>query len=646
MTRKGEMCILFFEATRMKNTESVLQQSKASRWYRQWWFIAAVMILFLGGVVYSFRGSLFSSPEAETTPETYTVSRGDIKISVEGEGKIMNPNVVNLSFLTNGTLDQVLVEEGDKVKKGDVLAELDKRDLEFDLADAQNQVNIVNANIRTKRAEITDDSIRLAENDILVSQQNLEDTQQDLDQALEQALDLGKIQIETAFPEINKVLENVDDIFGIDKNYAKYEGVLHSFNDSIKKNIVKNQYEEVKREQNDLFREYAQSSPLREEDISRFLWKLKDISNDVHALLKNILDLFDGIGTIGANTTLSEINEAESAIKSALSSISSQITSLTSSRQKIDDAYLAHENGMRDAESSFKTTQIKLENSQLDYEKREISKEASLSVLYAQLSQAQVKVDKAKYNLSLATLVAPIDGEIIAVNGNAGETVKVESTSSENALIRILSDANFTTEIYVEEVDIAKIKKGQKAIITLDAIDGVELEGEVSYIASTATIDNNGITTYLVRVDIVDSHDAPIKEGMTTYVEFLLQSAENALLIPSEVLRGTRVSLANGESVRVETGVTDGQSTEIVSGLTEGQEILLSPQLQGRKNISSEGGQDMTEERMARIESLMREQGTLPEGWDSMSLSEKQAALRALRESNSGFGLGGGRRPR
>ncbi|MCF7917600.1 efflux RND transporter periplasmic adaptor subunit [Candidatus Gracilibacteria bacterium] len=639
----------------MKEKVSVLHASKASLWYRQWWAIALAGIFLLGSLAYFFKDSLIFQGQDPVVRETYTIKKGNVKVSVEGEGKIMNPNIVNLSFLVDGTLDTVLVKEGDKVKKGDLLAELDKRQLEFDLQNAQGEVQITNANIRSKKAEITDDSIRVAENDIIVSQQNLETAQKDLEQSLNQSLDLGSVEIETTFPEIRKALESIDSIFGVDKNYTQYEAVQYSFNDSIRQNSVKEGYDTLKRAQASLWDEYSQRKPLSDSDVPRFLLKLKDLSTQTQGVLEDVVNLFDTIGAVGPGTTESQIKEAESSIKSSLSSINSAVSTLTTTRQKIENASLAREKGLIDAENSVNSTQIKLENTQKDFEKREITKDTSLSILYAQLAQSQIKVEKAKYNLGQTSLISPIDGEVIVVNGNPGETVKVQSTSSENALIRILSDANFTTEIYVEEVDIAKIKKGQKALITMDAIEGVTLQGEVSYIASIATTDSNGITTYLVRVDIANNEEVPIKEGMSTYVEFLLENAEDVLVIPVSSVKDNRVQLEDGQTVSVETGVTDGKDIEIKNGLTEGQVIFVKPQFEGNQSSSQQAsggsakgaGAVTSEERMQRVEALLKEQGKLPEGWDKMSTDEKQAALQKLREG-AGVGaslLGGSARP-
>lgn len=633
----------------MKPSEtSIIAESKKQKQKKHIWFMSLLIIL-IGGSFYIWN--VFNSSEEKITEiKTTTVQRGGLKVSIEGEGKIINPNIVNLSFLINGTLDEIFVQEGEKVSKGDILATLDKRDLTFDLQDAQTQVGIVRSNIQAKEASITDSALLLAKNDIVISQKNLERTRQELQQNLDQAFDLGILQLETAFPKFQRALESIDDIFGLDQNGAPYYNVINIFNDSINENQVKTQYRTNKQKFDDLWTEYENLVPLKNEDISRYLWKTKTFATELQTMFQKTVDLFDNTKP-NSRVSQSEVDQARNSVQTSLSSIDNEINALTSSKQKIENAYLSYQTGLQKAEDSFETTQLKLENTQKSTEEAELSKEMSLSNLYAQLAQAQVKVEKAKYNLELTTLLSPIDGEIIVVNGNPGEAVKSDSTSSDNALIRILSENNFTTEVYIEEMDIAKIQKGQKTYITLDALPDTTLEGEVVYIASTATISNNGITTYLVRVQITDTKNTDIKEGMSTYVEFVSEEAKDVLYVPEKSVRRNRVKLVDGNFVDVETGMSDGQYIEIKNGLTEGQEILEDPSM--NKDVSSQGGtgmgsSELSEERFERIESMLREQGTLPEGWESMSPEEKQSALTKLRESgglSGGRGMGAGMRP-
>ena len=628
--------------------DSILQQSRQSKSWKR--IVIIVFVFALLGILWFLMAREADGVEKKNMPpDLVEVTKGNLLVSVEGEGKIINPNIVNLSFLINGTLQDVNVEEGQMVQAGDVIATLDPREFNFDLRDAQNQVNIAWANIKAKEAELTDQSLRLAQNDLVNSEQVLRESVEDYEQALNQSYDSAELTIETALQSIEDVVTYLEILFSVNRQDSVYKTVARTFNDSVRQNQVKNLYYDLARVNKSLKSEYSTIISSNHEAIPPFIMKMNFLMRDVENILENVQILFNRATPYsGADSSL--VQSAESDLQSLSSKINSQSSALNNAVQSIDDAKLNREQGEDQARRSLETTELKLENSERDYDRAKINKATSLTIQYAQLQQAQVRVEKARYNLSLATLRSPIDGEATVVNGKPGETIKADTANAENAFVRIISDDNFTTEVYIEEVDIARIRKGQTAIITLDAIPEVELEGTVTYVSNVSTIDNNGVTTYLVRVEIIDTKKAPIREGMTSYVEFVEHQALDALLLPSTAIVNEQyVFDQNGERVPVRTGITDGRMMEIYEGVIEGQKILSRPPGESRAGSANREGAgrrpsgDMNvDDRMKMIGDRLRENGMLPEGWEGMSAEQKQKALEKMREAQGGGGFGGG----
>ncbi len=626
--------------------ESVLRESQQKRKGNQKLFIIiASCVLFVGlagAAWYKFK----NADAQNTSVETYTVERKDLQSVVSSDGNIMNPNIVNLSFLVNGTIEVLNVEEGDKVEKGQVLAELDKRDFELDLKSAKSDVSISWANIQSKQAELTDTDLILSENDLATTKESLDSTQREIEQKVKQTYDVAFIEIETAVPDISTVLQDVDAMIGIEKNYTGGTKVVSVTNDSLRVNTIKNQYEAIQR-QLDSYDDYAGGTS--EEAVSRNLQRVIAMSQATKEMMENVVELLKSARATSSYSD-SQISTARSTANSDLAQMNKQISSLTNTKQNLSDVLLSQRNNSVDAENKLKTAEIKLSNSQRNYEKSETTKAISLSVQYAQLEQAKLKVEEAEYNLELTTLTAPINGEVIQVNGSEGEAIKGDTTSSESAFIKILSDSNFTTEVYVEEVDIAQIELGQKVIITLDAIEDVELEGVVTFISSISSSDSNGIVTYLVRIDIPNTEDAPIREGMTTYVDFVLGSADNALVVPVQSVRRNKfVTMADGTRREVITGFSDGAYIEIKEGLEEGDVILKTGDTATGGTGQGAGMRELTEE---RIQS-MKEAGFTDEEIKKMKngevTEEMRAKMQAMREANGDTGrpgMGGGFPPR
>lgn len=622
----------------MKETEGLVNQSLNKR-KKYWKYVigGAVLLSILAYYVYSQGREQAVTIE----PETYTVETLDLRTLVDAEGKIINPDIANLSFLINGTLGELMVEEGQKIEAGAVLAKLDTTDLVFDLRDAQNGVNIAYANIEATKADLTDTDYLSTSQDFEKIDEDYQNTEQLASQKVDQTYEDLKVVIQGIFPETEQILQDVDNILGVERRNTGQVLVISVFNDSIRESRVKMLYQQARLKNDELFKKY-QTLRLNNDYIA-FTGSLKALLSDTKELTDEVAILLRSAQP-SSFVSQSQIESARSKTTSGSNTMNSEINALTNAIQSIQSAELNQRTDLNSARNNVESALIKLENSQRNKSKLETNKTTALNIDYAQLAQARLKVDKAQYNLSLATLKSPITGVVVEVNGNEGETIKVETADSDNAFIKVLSDSSFTTEVYVEEGDIAKISLGQPVEITLEAIEDTVLTGEVNFISSTATQDSNGIVTYLVRINISDTKQAPIREGMTTEVNFVMGQALGVLAVPNEAIIEERfIILENGQRRRVETGFSDGTMTEIKTGLSEGDVILIGAEGDATASGSNRGNRndDNIEERMKAIGERLEANGTKPANWDKMSTREQEAFLQELRDGNGGFNVGG-----
>lgn len=135
--------------------------------------------------------------------------------------------------------------------------------------------------------------------------------------------------------------------------------------------------------------------------------------------------------------------------------------------------------------------------------------------------------------------------------------------------------------VAVDELDIAVIRTSQPVSVTLDALTGKTLEGTISEISDEGTL-NQGGTTFQVKVDLPD--DRLLKAGMTATAVITVAKKEAVLRIPLEALQetdgeqfvftGTAVSSTElGDKRIVTTGISDGVYVEILSGLKPGEKV-------------------------------------------------------------------------
>ena len=216
------------------------------------------------------------------------------------------------------------------------------------------------------------------------------------------------------------------------------------------------------------------------------------------------------------------------------------------------------------------------------------------------VESAKQKLDSAEENYEKYTITSPIDGIVITKNYKVGD--KIGSNSGQNSstnLATIYDMSAYTFEMSIDETDITKIQIGQKVEVTADAFDGEHFSGKVTNISLASSV-SNGVSTYPVTVTMENTED--LLPGMNVDAEIIIDSAENALVIPADALmRGNRVYVKDDSvteaqgavpkgfrAVKVQTGLVNDDYVQILSGeLSEGdvvylQESTVNTNMQGR----------------------------------------------------------------
>ncbi len=151
---------------------------------RSVWVIVVIALLLAsgGGYFVYTRYVPVRAPEIPTL-ETATVTRGDIVLTASGSGELIAAREMNVTFRTAGTLAEMLVEAGDRVKKGEMLARLETADLERALTEAEVELELDRlalADVREgpSEAELSQAraTLRNAEVELTLAQKAYEDT--------------------------------------------------------------------------------------------------------------------------------------------------------------------------------------------------------------------------------------------------------------------------------------------------------------------------------------------------------------------------------------------------------------------------------------------------------------------------------------
>jgi len=228
-------------------------------------------------------------------------------------------------------------------------------------------------------------------------------------------------------------------------------------------------------------------------------------------------------------------------------------------------------------ESEVKSAESQVAQAQAQLEKLHQSPTPEeLTIARAEVDRAKASLQQIQLQLEGTEIVAPFSGIVAHVGAQEGELVTAGSP-----IIRLIDPSTFHLDLDIDEIDIAKILVGQEVTITLDPLPDRELQGEVEYIAPTATV-VEGIVTYRVKVKI-DPADIPLKVGMTATATIVTERKEGVLLLPNQAIQIDRESgrtyvekIVQGEpvSVEIEVGLRDELMSEVVRGLEEGDNVV------------------------------------------------------------------------
>ncbi|MGB3346427.1 MAG: efflux RND transporter periplasmic adaptor subunit, partial [Candidatus Humimicrobiia bacterium] len=187
-------------------------------------------------------------------------------------------------------------------------------------------------------------------------------------------------------------------------------------------------------------------------------------------------------------------------------------------------------------------------------------------------------VSEAERRLDDLILTSPIEGIITCLDIKEGQEI-VAQTAANKITITDLSKIHIEADI--DEIDIGKLKEGQKALIVLDTYPDEELIGNIYYISQIGD-ESTGAVTYEIKFNIEDDKGLEIRTLMSATVDIEIEGKKNVLILPNNVITEKDnkkfVTIVIGEErkeVEIETGYTDDINTEIVSGLKEGDKVLI-----------------------------------------------------------------------
>ncbi|MEQ8172498.1 MAG: HlyD family efflux transporter periplasmic adaptor subunit [Candidatus Eremiobacterota bacterium] len=535
----------------------------------------AIIIMIILSIIFSFYKYIQARNVTEKNYRMIEVKKGNLNVSIISTGLVNSKTGIDIKSEVGGKVISLPFEEGDKVKKGSIIAVIDDTELmqqykqsEADYngaiasvnqskisADVQENVNNVSVAIKREALAKAELSYKQAQ-DMLSEQKRV--TQFQVEQCRGN-LEVAKLQLEEAMAgsrkeEITQKLENVNQAEITMKNAeVEYERQKQLYNsDFVAKQdlddsekiflIAKSQYNSAREEYNMAL----QGTRIETLNINR-----AQVEESEKSLQTQI--------ALGEQNIAEKARTVETALKSLL------------------QAQLDLKNAIAQAGETMADRQGVL------------SKEA-------QLIKAEAVKNEYLNKLSKTKILSPIDGVITSRSVEVGDVVASQTMSSAagTTLMNIADFNSLYATASIDEADIGHLEADLPVTVIAAAYSELEIPGIITYIAPVAEKVQN-VPTFEVKIKILLDRIHPDKlpsgksayqlifPGMSVDVDIHIANKSDILLLPVEaisIVDGKHyVTVITGdnrlENREVKVGISNNIQTEIISGVKEGENIKL-----------------------------------------------------------------------
>ncbi|KKW23913.1 MAG: Efflux transporter, RND family, MFP subunit [Candidatus Kaiserbacteria bacterium GW2011_GWB1_52_6] len=539
-------------------------------------FVSAVIALVIIGGGWWTYGHV-TAASAGTRYVLGTVEKGTVIASVSASGQVSTTNQVDIKPKASGDVTWVGVKAGDVVRAGQALAQIDSTDAKQAIADAEQSLTQAKLQFQKDSAQAPIDYQKSLEA-LDDAKTNLSTTYNDTYNTLSNAY----LDLPTAVTGMQNILYGYDisgksnsqwNIDAFKNSASKDNTTIRTFADIAERDyrIARAKYDQAVLD----FKALSRSSSTDAQE--GLLTSSVDTTTAIAQALQSELNLLDAVvddTTTHGFTVSSTITTMRTNARGYLSTTNSNLSALLNQQKSLDAA----KKTIRDDERTIEI--YKIGNATGD-------NPISLQSSQYSIADQERKLRQLKDNLADYTITAPFAGTLATLSVKRFDTVSTGSS------VATLITNQKIAQLSLNEVDATKIKLGDKATLTFDAIDGLTLTGSVIEMDAVGTV-SQGVVSYSLKIGF-DSGDDRVKPGMTVNASIQTAVKQDVLVVPSSAVKTQNgasyvqvfnpaltdtgstqgvVSKVPPQQVTVEVGISDDTSMEILSGLSVGQQIV------------------------------------------------------------------------
>lgn len=482
--------------------------------------VVVIVILVIAGFVFGGGKNTLQTDVVEIKP---VLVREEISVT----GRVVPAEKVGLAVESGGKVVSVNVKVGEEVSAGKILLRVNSDDLEVRLLREQSEL---------ARA-------RLA----LAKQETKTNSADDLKLAYEDGFNL----VSEAFLDLPELIIGVDDI--LSHNYlssnvvgSRYGASARDFRkDTVRTYfIAKRQVETIQ----ELYRSASRESDKK--DIELLIDKTLEVTKIVADTVKKVNNFIDYIqDSIVDADYPDELLTDQDTLDGYTDSVNVHLLALV----EIIDEIKNSKEGVGDEDKDIESLRIDVRQAELDIRDTQIA-------------------------INHRTIRSPINGVVTEVLAEVGENI-----AQNEAVISLISSSEYEIEANLPEADVAKIKVGATANVTLDAYGNDVVFSAIVVSVNPAETLLDGVATYKTTFEFVEK-DSRIKSGMTADIIVKGEEKDNVLAVPGrsiisrDGIKYVEVQNIDGTVVEkpVKTGLrgSDG-NVEITEGLSEGDRVVV-----------------------------------------------------------------------
>ena len=463
--------------------------------------LIVVLAALLGGFFLYKKKTSSQKSQGDQSVSTATVKRTDISSELTASSSLSPKDTYEVTSLVEGEVIEANFEEGDVVEKGQILYRIDAASMDSDLSSAETSLQRAKESAQTAQSDYAEEIARIA----------------------------GNTYRSTASGYIKTLYIKEGDKVN---NGTK---IADLYDDSVMKITVP--FLSGEAAEINVGDEAAVTLEDTGEQISGTVTVVSSMEETLSGgrLVKNVTVEVSNPGGLTTDTAASVTVDGFVCSAEGTFAAKTETTlsvEISGNKSLEIENLLIHEGSYVEKNSElFQVTTKTAEEYLKEFKDAVESADDNLENAENKLSNTQDSVDD-------YTITAPISGTVITKNAKVGD--KISKSSSGTTTMAVIYDlSTMTLEMSVDELDVSSIKVGQSVEITADAVEGETFTGTVTNVSLQSSY-SNGVTNYPVTVTLDDT--GSLLPGMNVDAKIILDSSENALVIPaSALMRGNRV---------------------------------------------------------------------------------------------------------